>query len=88
MTSHNIASAGLLGDVDVLRVELEGAVARGNEGEVGVAVQRLQRCMLTVREMGNLKMEVSSQLLDTVRAIYHVYTPATAVCDVALLSTD
>ena len=69
MTSHdNVVSAGLLGEVDVLRVELEGAVSRDNKGEVGVAVQRLQRCMLAVREMGNLKMEVSSQLLDTVRA--------------------
>ena len=46
---------------------MEGAVAGGNEREVGVAIQRLQRCMLAVREMGNLKMEVSSHLLDTVR---------------------
>ena len=48
-------------------MQLEGVVARGNEREVGVAIQRLQRCMLAVRELGNLKMEVSSQLVDTVR---------------------
>ena len=60
--------AGLLAEVDVLRVELESAVARGDEGAVRAAVGRLQGCMLGVREMGNLKLEVSSQLLDTVRA--------------------
>ena len=53
--------------MDVLRVQMEGAVAGGNEREVCVAIQRLHHCMLAVRELGNMKMEVSSQLLDTVR---------------------
>ena len=66
MTDIIIIIAGLLGEVDVLKVQLEGAVAGGNETEVGVAIQRLQRCMLAVRELGNLKMEMSSQLVDTV----------------------
>ena len=52
-----------------MRVELESAVARRDEGAVRAAVGRLQGCMLGVREMGNLKLEVSSQLLDTVRAL-------------------
>ena len=52
--------------MDVLRVQMEGAVAGGNEREVGVAIQRLQQCMLAVREVGNMKMEVSSHILDTV----------------------
>ena len=53
---------------------MEGAVAGGNEREVGVAIQRLQRCMLAVRELGNLKMEVSSQLVDTVSERYYVFS--------------
>ena len=48
-------------------MQLEKAIAGGNDTEVGVAIQRLQRSMLAVRELGNLKMEVSSQLVDTVR---------------------
>ena len=63
----SLSTPGLLSDMDVLRVQLEEVVAGGNESEVGVAIQRLQRCMLAVRELGNLKMEVSSQLVDTVR---------------------
>ena len=64
---NNNITPGLIGDVDVLRVKLEETVAGGSEREVGVAIQRLQHCMLAVRELGNLKMEVSSQLVDTVR---------------------
>lgn len=59
-------SAGLLAEVDHLRLELDSAVARCDEGALSGVVGRLQHCMLQVREVGNLKLEVSSQLLDTV----------------------
>ena len=82
MVTSSPTTPGLLGEVDVLRVQMEGTVAGGNEREVGVAIQRLQRCMLAVRELGNLKMEVSSQLVDTVSERYY-YVFANFMCNVS-----
>ena len=52
--------------MDQLRLELDSAVARCDESVLSAVVGRLQLCMVQVREVGNLKLEVSSQLLDTV----------------------
>lgn len=57
---------GLLEEVRAAHEGLERAREGGSEAEMRRYLLELQRCMLRFRETGNEKLEVTSELLDTV----------------------
>jgi hypothetical protein len=55
----------LLQDIRRLREELVAAVKAGSRQQM-VIFRKLQESLLEVREMGNVKLSVSAEMLDTV----------------------
>lgn len=57
--------AGLFEETGRLRLELLKAVESGSKRQM-LLFRQLQECLLEVREVGNRKLEISAQMLDTV----------------------
>ncbi len=55
----------LFQETERLRGELMVAVEKGSRHQM-VLFRQLQECLLKVREVGNTKLDVSAQMLDTV----------------------
>ena len=70
--------AGAVEDVKSLKTLLSVAVHNsGDEGQQVVLFRRLQSKLLLIRDLGNRKLQVSSQLLETVSTLIpstHPYT--------------
>ena len=64
---------GLFEEIKRLREELVLAVEHGSTQQM-LLFRQLQECLLEVREVGNTKLSVSAQMLDTVSSFYGVVT--------------
>ena len=56
---------GLFMETERLREELMVAVGKGSKQQM-ILFRQLQECLLQVREVGNAKLDISAQMLDTV----------------------
>ena len=60
--------SGLFEETGRLRLELQKAVESGSKRQM-LLFRQLQECLLEVREVGNRKLEISAQMLDTVSQV-------------------
>ena len=56
----------LCGKIERARLDFLAAVRSGDGDRQKVLFRELQQCMLDAREVGNVKLEISAQLLDIV----------------------
>ena len=56
----------LCGKIERARLDFLAAVRSGDGDRQRVLFRELQQCMLDAREVGNVKLEISAQLLDIV----------------------
>jgi hypothetical protein len=71
--THYFILKDLCGKIERARLDFLAAVRSGNGDSQKVLFRELQQSMLDAREVGNIKLEISAQLLDIVSMLLAIY---------------